>query len=105
MKDAKRAASSFIRHTSSFRIGGLAQLGERLLCKEKVSGSSPLTSTNHCRDRLPTASSPWKPVLPADMSQSVSIRPICPTPLTQRFSKPLDTLSNNGIIDFAVKGG
>jgi hypothetical protein len=27
-------------------IGGLAQLVERLLCKQDVSGSSPLTSTN-----------------------------------------------------------
>ena len=26
--------------------GGLAQLGERLLCKQEVSGSSPLISTN-----------------------------------------------------------
>ena len=26
--------------------GGLAQLVERLLCKQDVSGSSPLTSTN-----------------------------------------------------------
>ena len=25
--------------------GGLAQLGERLLCKQEVSGSSPLIST------------------------------------------------------------
>ena len=28
-------------------IGGLAQLVERLLCKQDVSGSSPLTSTDH----------------------------------------------------------
>ena len=27
--------------------GGIAQLVERLLCKQDVSGSSPLTSTNH----------------------------------------------------------
>ena len=27
-------------------IGGLAQLVERLLCKQDVSGSSPLTSTD-----------------------------------------------------------
>jgi hypothetical protein len=26
------------------RFGGLAQLGERLLCKQNVSGSSPLSS-------------------------------------------------------------
>ena len=29
-----------------FEIGGLAQLVERLLCKQDVSGSSPLTSTD-----------------------------------------------------------
>ncbi len=29
---------------SSFQGGGLAQLGERFLCTEEVSGSSPLTS-------------------------------------------------------------
>ena len=32
-----------------FGVGGIAQLVERLLCKQDVSGSSPLTST----DRLP----------------------------------------------------
>ena len=32
-----------------FGVGGLAQLVERLLCKQDVSGSSPLTST----DRIP----------------------------------------------------
>ena len=29
-------------------IGGLAQLVERLLCKQDVSGSSPLTSIEFC---------------------------------------------------------
>ena len=28
-------------------VGGIAQLVERLLCKQDVSGSSPLTSTDH----------------------------------------------------------
>ena len=28
------------------RYGAVAQLGERLLCKEEVRGSSPLSSTN-----------------------------------------------------------
>ncbi len=28
-----------------FGVGGIAQLVERLLCKQDVSGSSPLTST------------------------------------------------------------
>ncbi len=28
------------------QIGGIAQLGERLLCKQEVSGSNPLASTN-----------------------------------------------------------
>ena len=30
----------------SLRLGGLAQLVEHLLCKQGVSGSSPLISTN-----------------------------------------------------------
>ena len=30
-----------------FGVGGLAQLVERLLCKQDVSGSSPLTSTEY----------------------------------------------------------
>ena len=29
-------------------IGGVAQLGERLLCKQEVIGSIPFTSTNWC---------------------------------------------------------
>ena len=32
--------------SSDGSFGGLAQLVERLLCKQDVSGSSPLTSTN-----------------------------------------------------------
>ena len=35
----------FLRYTVLV-LGGLAQLVERLLCKQDVSGSSPLTSTN-----------------------------------------------------------
>ncbi len=33
-------------------VGAVAQLGEHLLCKQGVSGSIPLSSTNHnwCRD-------------------------------------------------------
>ena len=30
-----------------FVVGGIAQLVERLLCKQDVSGSSPLTSTEY----------------------------------------------------------
>ena len=30
-----------------FDVGGIAQLVERLLCKQDVSGSSPLTSTEN----------------------------------------------------------
>jgi hypothetical protein len=30
---------------AAFRHGGVAQLGERLLCKQEVDGSSPFTST------------------------------------------------------------
>jgi hypothetical protein len=38
--------SAFIVPTSYLQTGGLAQLVERLLCKQDVSGSSPLTSTD-----------------------------------------------------------
>ena len=31
-------------------VGGIAQLVERLLCKQDVSGSSPLTSTDQTPD-------------------------------------------------------
>ena len=36
-----------------FLIGGVAQLGERLLCKQEVIGSNPFTSTNRqsCPER------------------------------------------------------
>ena len=37
--------------------GGIAQLVERLLCKQDVSGSSPLTSTNATESSLITESS------------------------------------------------
>ena len=33
-------------HTMGSRFGALAQLGERLLCKQEVAGSSPAGSTN-----------------------------------------------------------
>ena len=33
-----------------FGFGGIAQLVERLLCKQDVSGSSPLTSTDRYPD-------------------------------------------------------
>ena len=39
----------FRDHASEYlveRCGGLAQLVERLLCKQEVSGSTPLISTN-----------------------------------------------------------
>jgi hypothetical protein len=39
--------SIFYLEFSIFPQGGLAQLVERLLCKQDVSGSSPLTSTNY----------------------------------------------------------
>ena len=34
------------------RYGGIAQLGEHLLCKQGVSGSIPLISTNGLRENL-----------------------------------------------------
>ena len=33
----------------SFRDGAIAQLGERLLCKQEVTGSIPVGSTSKCR--------------------------------------------------------
>ena len=36
-----------------FGVGGIAQLVERLLCKQDVSGSSPLTSTDRPPDNAP----------------------------------------------------
>ena len=38
--------------TGPHRIGGVAQLGERLLCKQEVIGSIPFTSTNFVGDFL-----------------------------------------------------
>ena len=35
-----------VRGVNSKHRGGLAQLGEHLLCKQRVNGSIPLTSTN-----------------------------------------------------------
>ena len=39
--------------------GGVAQLGEHLLCKQGVVGSSPITSTmfGECGDRVPGSNS------------------------------------------------
>ena len=34
-------------------IGGVAQLGEHLLCKQGVVGSIPVTSTNRARETKP----------------------------------------------------
>ncbi len=38
--------------------GGIAQLVERLLCKQDVSGSSPLISTNRIKECSPTVKTP-----------------------------------------------
>ena len=40
-------------------FGGLAQLGERLPCKQEVSGSIPLISTN-LKNRKRLTEVPWK---------------------------------------------
>ena len=37
--------SSSLSRPTNFRSGGLAQLGERLICIQEVSGSIPLSST------------------------------------------------------------
>ena len=39
------ATFSSAGHTMGSRFGALAQLGERLLCKQEVAGSSPAGST------------------------------------------------------------
>ena len=44
--------------TGEGRDGGLAQLGERLPCKQEVSGSIPLISTKGIKKRLTEV--PWK---------------------------------------------
>ena len=36
-----------LRKERNFQSGGVAQLGEHLPCKQGVSGSNPLTSTNN----------------------------------------------------------
>ena len=41
--------------------GGVAQLGEHLLCKQGVVGSSPITSTRHL-PQLPPPASPYRKV-------------------------------------------
>lgn len=46
---ARRPAS---RGLNWHLFGGLAQLGERLLCKQNVIGSIPVTSTNICQCRF-----------------------------------------------------
>jgi hypothetical protein len=40
---------------NTFQYGGVAQLGEHLLCKQGVIGSNPFISTKGKRDRKPTA--------------------------------------------------
>jgi hypothetical protein len=41
--------SDFCLPTSAFRTGAVAQLGEHLLCKQGVVGSSPISSTKNAR--------------------------------------------------------
>ena len=57
MKDESRMIhpSSFILYPV---VGGLAQLGERFLCTEEASGSSPLTSMNPVWNRRHASSIP-----------------------------------------------
>ena len=43
------------------KLGGLAQLGERLVCNQEVTGSSPVFSTSlRSRPEQPTASYGWQ---------------------------------------------
>ena len=46
----KASVSLFHLEGTSLRCGGLAQLGERLPCKQEVSGSIPLISTKRWRE-------------------------------------------------------
>ena len=42
--------STFCPLTSDVRTGAVAQLGEHLLCKQRVVGSIPISSTNYRRE-------------------------------------------------------
>ena len=49
------AASVFLRGVAAQKTGGVAQLGERLLCKQEVVGSIPITSTTERAQLVSTA--------------------------------------------------
>ena len=40
----------YLNNKGSLRFGGLAQLGERLPCKQEVTGSIPVLSTRRSKD-------------------------------------------------------
>ena len=48
-----KSCEAFERRLESFELirGGIAQLVERLLCKQDVSGSNPLTSTKNNEEK------------------------------------------------------
>ena len=40
----------YLNNSESLKFGGLAQLGERLPCKQEVTGSIPVLSTKEVKD-------------------------------------------------------
>ena len=47
-----KISKSLEEHSNGGDYGGVAQLGERLLCKQKVIGSIPFTSTKLYREAI-----------------------------------------------------
>ena len=67
---------------SWFLEGGVAQLGERLLCKQEVDGSSPFTSTSLAQPdwcgRQAERSSAESPVSGAPLESAAAVKEIAP---------------------------
>lgn len=53
--------------------GGMAQLVERLLCTQDVSGSSPLTSTHSIKQRLALAAAQIKKYIKSFVKPQVDV--------------------------------
>ena len=62
------------------RPGAIAQLGERLLCKQEVVGSIPTGSTTHQSDDAPASRSAMITVLGAGDSDDREARGVSPAP-------------------------
>src|SRR5580704_7753494 len=82
LRDSIHYVSEFSKGCECFRIKGsshcgrVAQLGEHLLCKQGVTGSIPVTSTNFTS----IDSSPYAATCNAS-SANIRKRPVCPSPL------------------------